>query len=430
MNNPLQFDPMLPDVLGMIAPANARITLDALQLALGVFPRQAYLNQPFEVVVILQSMIDQPMNIRIALQLPVKDPNGRPMNIATAKKMVDLPLKAGEVGALRIPVVALSPTQPGDNYPIQVAVRYRAARSGKAMRPVTGGAPASVLAVSPFKLQALSDIEFVHHPQNASQENVTLQFDIAPRRMPNPPQELKIAYETLWTVDQLAEEQELLAAKVEEARMIASTLTRYAIYSSVLRRVESLYADHRLALHPGESKAIAKMITYTLDDGATLEQVMPLEETRWFQTLCQTLAANPEVSTWEPGEIVERYLMESAIYDAVLTGFSVIRPRVRVNLGDRQERANYANRLVSWLAGQSEPDMAYIYLPLVLGGVTVNSTVMGRDDDPWRLLDELREAYRGRMRLATGASVEIFEMLDKLMVRAEDDLRRARIQRE
>ncbi len=56
MNNPLQFDPMFPDVLGMIAPANARITLsasnaritlDALQLALGVFPRQAYLPDRF-----------------------------------------------------------------------------------------------------------------------------------------------------------------------------------------------------------------------------------------------------------------------------------------------------------------------------------------------------------------------------------------------
>ncbi len=430
MNNPLQFDPMFPDVLGMIAPTNARITLDALQLAVGVFPRQAYLNQPFEVVTILQSMIDQPMNVRIALQLPMKDPNGRPMNITAAKKMIDLSLKPGEVGALRVPVAALSPTQPGENYPIQVAVRYRASRSGKTMRPVTGGAPASVLAVSPFKLQALSDIEFVHHPHNASQENITLQFDIAPRRMPNPPLELKIAYETLWTVDQLAQEQQLLAAKVEEARMIASTLTRHHIYAAVLRRTQDLYADHGLALHPGEARAIAKMVTYTLDDGATLEQVMPLEETRWFQTLCQTLAANPEVSTWEPGEIVERYLMESAIYDAVLTGFSIIRPRVRVNLGDRQERINYANRLVSWLAGQSEPDLAYIYLPLVLGGVTVNAVVMGRDDDPWRLLDEMREAYRGRVRLASGASVEIFEMLDKLMVRAEDDLRRARIQRE
>ena len=33
------------------------------------------------------------------------------------------------------------------------------------------------------------------------------------------------------------------------------------------------------------------------------------------------------------------------------------------------------------------------------------------------------------MRLVSGPTVEIFDMLDKLLVRAEDDLRRARILR-
>jgi hypothetical protein len=429
MHNNLQFDPMYPDVLGMIAAATSRITMDQLQMALGVFPRQAYLNQPFEIICIFQSMIDQPMQLKIAFQLPNKDMNGRPMNLNTPKKMLDVHLQAGEAGVLRVPVVALPPTQPGENYPIQVAVRYRASRQGKIIRPPTGGAPTSALAVSPFKLQVLKDIEFIHHPANLSPENVTLRFDIAPRRLPSAPQNLKSAYETLWTTEQLEQEQELLAAKVEEARMLASSLTRIAIYQPIVESVDDLYAERGMPLHPGEAKAIAKMITYTLDDGATLEQVMPLEETRWFQTLCQVLAAEPEVAGWDPGELVTRYLLESAVYDAVITGFSIIRPRVRVNLGDRQERINYANRLVAWLAGRSEPDLAYIYLPLVMGGVTANATVVGRDDDPWGMLDELREAYRGRMRLASGPTVEIFDMLDKLMVHAEDDLRRARIQR-
>jgi hypothetical protein len=425
-----QFEPMYPDVLGMIAPSSARISFEALQIAIGVFPRQAYLNQPFEVICLLQSMIDQPIQVRIGLQLPNKDPSGRAMQINAARKVVDVELRPGEVGVQRIPVVALSPTQPGENYPIQAAVRYRPARPGRVRRPLTGGPPASVLAVSPFKLQVLKDVDFASHPSGSSPENVTLHFDIAPRRMPNPPESLTPTYEMLWTVEQLAQEQELLAAKTEEARVIASLLTRMQIYQPVLFSVQKLYADNGLALHPGEAKAIAKMVTYTLDDGATLESVMPLEDTRWFQTLAQSLAANPEAAQWEPGEIVSRYLIEAALYDAILTGFSIIRPRVRVNLGDRHERINYARRVLTWLAGQGEADLAFIYLPLALGGVTVNAQVMGRDDDPWRLLDEIREAARGRQRLVSGATMEIFEMLDKLIERAEDDLRRARVRRE
>jgi hypothetical protein len=85
--------------------------------------------------------------------------------------------------------------------------------------------------------------------------------------------------------------------------------------------------------------------------------------------------------------------------------------------------------MLSWLGGQTEPDLNYIYLPLALGGVTVNHVVMARDEDPWVMLDEMREAYRGRVRLAAGETVVIFDMLDKLLERAEDDLRRARVLR-
>jgi hypothetical protein len=107
----------------------------------------------------------------------------------------------------------------------------------------------------------------------------------------------------------------------------------------------------------------------------------------------------------------------------------LIRTRVKVNLGDEAERTNYANRMMRWLSGQAEPDLVYIYLPLALGGVIVNPQVTGPGDDPWDVIDGVREAYRGRVRLVEGDAMEIFEILDKLLVRGADDLRRLRIER-
>jgi hypothetical protein len=421
-------DPMYPDVLGMIAPIGTRITLDALQMALGVFPRAAYLNQPFEVVAILQSMIDQPLQIRLAMQLPTRDPAGRMMNISTGRKMVDIGLRGGEVGVLRIPVVALSPTQPGEDYPIQVAVRFRPVAPGNIMRPVSGGPPASVLTVSPFKLQVLKDIPFVQHPASHSPENVSLRFDVAPRRLPDPPESLKPTYETLWTIEQLAQEQKLLEAKVEQARLLASSFTRQNVFNTILREVQTIFADRGLPLHPGEATAIAKMVTYTLDDSATFEMVS-LEDTRWFRTLAQTLAANPDAANWEPADIVTEYLLQAALYDSIVIAFGIVRPRVRVNMGDRAEREVYANRVMTWLSGTGDSDLTYAYLPLVMGGIAVNSLVMGREDDPWEMIDQVREAVRGRQRLSSGAVLEIFDMVERLLIRAEDDLRRLHIRR-
>ncbi|PJF25143.1 MAG: hypothetical protein CUN53_14275, partial [Phototrophicales bacterium] len=150
-------------------------------------------------------------------------------------------------------------------------------------------------------------------------------------------------------------------------------------------------------------------------------------EARWYQTLCQVLAADESAVRLEAGALVSRYLFEAAMYDAVMVGFGLIRPRVRINLGDKTERVNYANKLVSWLAGLVEPDLNYVYLPLVLGGVVVNHIVGGKNDDPWEMIEQLRDAYRERVRVAKGEIVTVFDMLDKLLARSEDELRRARV---
>jgi hypothetical protein len=428
MNNHLHFDPLFPDVLGAIA-GSARIHMDALQMAVGVFPRQVYLNQPVEVIVILQNMIDQPLEVKTAFQLPTKDGDGKPVSLVTPKRSLTLTLRPAEAGVLRVPVVAVPPTQPVENLPIQVAVRQRPSKRGKSIRPAAGGPPPSVLAVSPFKLHVLRDVDFTDYAFAQPSDSVRVHFDLAPKKLPNAPRDLKPTYETLWTTEQLKEEQQLAKSKIDDARLVASGMTRQHLYAPLLHAVNEVYASRGLPLHPGEAKAIAKMITYTLDDGAALEQVTSLEDTRWFQTLCQVLAFDPAVAEWEAGALAVRYLFEAAFYDAVLLAFGLIRPRVRVNLGDKTERINYANRVIGWLAGQLEPDLTYIYLPLVLGGVAINSVVVSRDEDAWHTLDEVREAYRGRMRLVSGPTLEIFDMLDKLLARAEDDLRRARILR-
>ena len=65
-------------MLGAIA-GGLRVSFDdVLQAAVGIFPRSAYLNQPIEVLVILQSMIDQNMDVKVALHLPTRAPAGQP----------------------------------------------------------------------------------------------------------------------------------------------------------------------------------------------------------------------------------------------------------------------------------------------------------------------------------------------------------------
>jgi len=49
---------MYPDVLGAVT-GGPRIYLEKLQVAVGVSPQQAFIDQPFEVVIVLQNMVDR-----------------------------------------------------------------------------------------------------------------------------------------------------------------------------------------------------------------------------------------------------------------------------------------------------------------------------------------------------------------------------------
>lgn len=424
-----KLEPLYPDVLGSIT-GGARISMDKLQCALGVFPQQTYINQPVEVILILQNMVDQPMQIKVGLQLPSQDKKGHPVVIDTAKKTLALSMRPGEVGVLRVPIIPLPPTQPGTAFPVRVAVRYRTPNEGRAVRPPAGGAPPSVLSISSFKLQALREVAFSAHTWNESAEIITTYFDIAPKRTPPIGQDLQPRYESLWTMQEMVEERELVQAKVEAARRIASSLTRMTVYKPMMTAVEEHFAERGMPLHPGEIRAVAKMMTYTLDEGLELEPGFSMEDSRWFLTLCQVLAHDPDLEAIDRGELVTKYLFEAALYDAILLGFSTIDPKVKEDLGDASERVNYANRVLAWFAGEGDPDPSYIYLPLAMGGVVVNMLVATKDENPWLVIDQLTEANRGRARLASGEVATIFKVMDSLLNQAEDALRRARVNRQ
>ncbi len=428
MDNTRRIQPMYPDVLGAIT-GGTRINMDNLQCALGVFPRRTYINQPIEMILILQNMVDQNMQVKVGIQLPTQDKQGEPVVIDTPKKTLSLGLRPGEVGVLRVPIVPHPPTQAGNQFPLRIAVRYRTPAEGRVVRPPTGGAPPSVLSISSFKLQALREVEYAAHTWNQSAEIITTYFDIAPKRIPPSNQDLEAQYESLWTHEDMADEREQVLSRIPDARRVAGGLTRTQVYRPLLAAVDDRFAERGIPLHPGESAAIAKLMTYALDEGLELEPGFQVEESRWFQTLCQVLAHDPYAEDLDRGELAVRYLFDAALFDAILLGFGVISPKVKEDLGDSAERIGYANRILSWFAGQGEADLSYVYLPLVLGGVVINLIVTNKDDNPWNMILELREAYRGRARLVTGEAAAIFKMLEALLLQAEDSLRRARIPR-
>lgn len=424
-----RFKPLYPDVLGAVT-GGARINMEKLQCALGVSSRQVFLNQPFEAVLVMQSMIDQPLQVKVAMRLPTTDKKGSVVVLDTPKAQVSMTMQPGEVGVLRLPVIPRPPTPPGKDFPLRIAVRFRASDNAQFVRPPGGGAPPSVIAVSAFKLQVLREVTFSAHTWNESAEIITTYFDIAPRRIPGTSDTPKEKYEILWSQEQMPKEITQAKAFIEEAKHLADSTHHGSAFHAFQEVIEERFATRDMPLHPGEVMSLAKIMAYTVDEAPKMEQSVDVEETRWFMALCQVLAHDPELINADRHELIAHYVFDEVLYEAILMGFKILEHKVKENFGDAVERMDYATRVLNWLAGRGQPDLNYIYLPLAMAGLSISRLVRTSiTENPWDIVDGLTEASRGRIRLAAGETVTVFKMLEDLLNQASTTLRQQRIQR-
>jgi hypothetical protein len=423
------FKPLYPDVLGAVT-GGSRINMEKLQCALGVSSRQVFVNQPFEAVLVLQSMIDQPLNLKVAMRLPTTDKKGSVVVLDTPKSQISMTLQPGEVGVLRLPIIARPPTSPGKDFPVRIAIRFRASDKAQFVRPPGGGAPPSVIAVSGFKLQVLREITFSAHTWNESAEIITTYFDIAPRQIPGKFAMPKVQYEQLWTQEAMTKEINQAKAFIDEARLLADATHHGSSYHAFTKVIEERFAAHNMPLHPGEIMALAKIMAYTLDEAPKLEPDVVVEDTRWFIALCQVLAHDPDLMEEDRHELIAHYLFDEVLYESILMGFKILEHKIKENLGDATERVNYANRVLAWLAGRGQADLNFIYLPLAMAGLNISRLVRTSSiESAWDIVDGLSEASRGRIRLAAGETVVVFKMLEDMLNQMETTLRQQRIQR-
>ncbi len=423
-------NPFYPDVLGAVIQHQPRIIMDGLEFAAGVFPRQSYLNQPVELVLVLQNMVDRKAQVKINIQLPKRNRQGEPLRFEIARNDISQTLGPGEVGLLRVQLMAHAQSGAGKNLPLRVNVNVKL--SGKQLvRPPGGGPTPSVLSVSPFRLQALREMTFIAPPGNDSSGRVDVPLDLVKKVIPGKRPSLEVIYESLWTDERYSETLNRYDNAREDAAQLARPGATGILSVAFMDALEERYAARNLPLHPAELSAIAKMMTYTVEDAPRREAGVILENTRWFNMLSQALALDPQLIHIPREDVIVQHTFEGVLFEAVLLGFRIVEPRMKEKLGSQDERINYATRLIKWLAGDGEPDPVYIYLPLAMGGLLVAPMAGYHSSErAWDLVDGLTEAYTGRQRLAGGQMPAIFETLEKLLARERRSLEDRGIRRQ
>ncbi|MBN1681789.1 MAG: hypothetical protein JW966_16030 [Anaerolineae bacterium] len=414
-----------PDILGTLS--DDRLTIeDVMQCALGIFPAATALGQPAEALLLLQNLTDQPLDVQMAVQLPQHDRGGNLVNIFTPKPRLKITLPAAEIGILHIPVTPHPPTQLGATYDLSIDLTVEKPDRLNLVRPPSGGHQPNLLSISPFRLAVLRDITFSAKSRHTNQINVS--FDVLSGRFPPRSDEPMPRYEALWTISNLEQEEAKAQEMAGEALRFAHSLTRQNAFEPLLQRTKDVFGDGGMPLHPGEAMFISKVLTYVIEDGLDLEPGFSLVDGNWFKRLCWLMAHTPDALNNTDHLI--NLLYSAVMRDAVMVGFWMVGQDTKADFGDEQERLSFTNRLIAAVEGRRPFALEHVYVPLVMSGTLMTARMAVTGENPWHSLNLLREARNGRVRLADASFQEVFDILDRLMNRAERLLREMQIPRE
>lgn len=415
-----------PDVLGAIT-GGARLELDTLQAAVGVYPGKTMHGQPFEVLILLQSKLAQPHEVALALQLPLRDSDGNRLSFFVPRKQIKVKLNPCEVGVVHLPVVVQPPTPPTRGYPLIVKLATNAPRNCEAIRAAGVGRPPSALNISPFRLDVLKEIPFEAEGRAGQ---MRCRFSVMAGQVSPGTFHPAPKYEVLWTLDDYEAER----GRVERARAIAERMafdfTSHTVFFEVEERTREVFAAAGLPLHPAEAVFIAKTLTYIFDEAEHYETVYALENSLWFRWLNSLIMQDEYTEIRQPGDLAGNELYFGAMYDAVLVGLPMVEGALHESYGTVEEHRHYAGKLVQAVQSSGAVDLSHAYLPLVMAGVLLNMRVAVRGENLWHNLEHLQEAVRGRARLYAGKRNPIMLGLEQLIAEGLDMLRRSRIPHE
>jgi len=413
-----------PDIFGVIS--SERLTIqESVQCALGIFPTTTVLDQPVEVLLLLQSLIDQPLAVQIVTLLPMRDGQGNLINIFTPKPKLVFTLPGGDCGLLHIPITPQLPTPACEGYPVQVQIAIKKPPQFVQIRPLAEGEPPNLLALSKTRIGVLRDISF--GAQISKPYHLCVTFNVQPGLIPPPDHEPMPRYEPLWTIRDLEQEQEQIKTAAASALRFARSLDRNILFPLLSDCTRDMFGDAGIPLHPGEALFIARALLYVMEDGLELEEGFSLAEGYWFQRLCWLMTNQPQAT--ENLETLIPLLYTSIVQDAVMLGFNIVGLETHADFGNEYEQISYAARLVAALERRAPLGLEHIYVPLILSSAMLAARVKLGSENPWQSLALLKEARGERIGQTAMDFREVFDILDSLIEREERLLREMRVPR-
>lgn len=396
----------LPDILGYIT-GGERCAAGHVQAAAAARPAVVPPGRPFELLVILQNAADAHVEAALTLHLP--------KNFAAPQPQLVVSLSAGEVCCARFPVAARAGT-PDSEHKLGVEIETRAAGKVERLRGAAGGAlvtPAALPEALREQLEGLTPLRYaVAKRLGRNLIDVPLSVSAHGSTHPVKPQPESVS---LWTLGEL-DERALLRRYAEPFKnRIIGQIRRQHSLMPLGQMTQKRFSEAGYPLKTVETLLIAKLLALILEYAApTFTGHSPLDAKhynlqplltgsdkledapRWFRGFLHTLGRH-ENALAQPLLAIMRLHYDDLLRDAVDLAFQLVETNTGENVGSEAEMADYRERILEALNNRGMLRFAYVYMPLVLGGMTINERVTLENENfiesmrqMWAVLDERR----------------------------------------
>lgn len=411
-----------PDILGTLT-GGPRKTFESIQCAISSRPDRVPAGQTFEAILLIQSMVNTEVDVRVEMELPDKDTNNKRGAFYSKTSKLLVGLQPAEVGYIKLPIQCSALTAPGEDYPLRIKLQVKKlGRQTETVRSPHGGGSVSTTTLSPEaqdELATLRELSFSVEDRG-KRNQIEDTFAIMPPSGIAALRELKPGWVSLWKIQDYLDESIIVQRVQPQLATLIPQMRREKVFKPLLETMQQLFKEARYPIHVAEAIFITKIIVLVIEQAATrateadTDKQMP-----WFAQMARLIYEEPRLAE-QPAHLFTKPLLPALIKDTVVYAFSMVSTVTRESFGSDEEIKQYAESVADSLTTGKQMNFARTYLPLLAAGVIANNRVTMPREQVRDTLFMLHKVIEQRSKHRSESNAFIFDMMNTLIDRGLD----------
>lgn len=409
-----------PDVLGAIT-RGIRKNIDVVQCALSTRPERSPAGKTLESILLIQSMVDVEIDVRVEVELPQSDASRRKgvFFCKTAKLLVGL--QPAEVGYVTLPFSCSPHTAPAEDYILGIKIEVKRPKQVNLIRQAQGGGTFTKAALAEKSQSDIETLQKLTFSSDDGKKRNYLQdkFGVLPPGGIASLRELKPGWVSLWTMQNYLDDSILLKRLQPELEVLTPQLNRQILFKPLLQTVQEHYKEAGYALDIAEVIYITKMLTLMVEH--SVEQasstVTSTKMPEWYMQMARVLFQEKRFAN-QAVYLITKHVFPALLNDSILHAFSMTSNVIGKSQGTPEELQQYADDILKAVIEKTHPlNFALTYLPLITGGIIANTRITMPREQVRDTLFMLSKAVQRRADERNEDNAFIFSMVDALVER-------------